>query len=248
MSSPKKTSSQFVLVMIDFPDKVKQSNATKKQNEALAKLYSIAAFPTLLLLDPQGRPYAEGDMVMEVDEHVAQLRGLAKKRLTRDKNFAAAEKLGGIDKAKAFHQALTAMGLQHNYLGAFYKNEIDALAKNDPDDKTGFVKMIRARTAFSKLALKLEGLYDTENYDGMIKAIDEFIKAHQPDGAFKQEVLIEKLYIFEEKKDFAAGIAVAEEILKIDPDSDFALDAKEMKRIFAKKAKKKNRKKKKANE
>ncbi|RTZ92442.1 MAG: hypothetical protein DSY92_02520, partial [Planctomycetota bacterium] len=50
----------FVLVEIDFPqDKSKLNDATKKQNEALQKTYQVQGFPTILLMDEQGRPYAK---------------------------------------------------------------------------------------------------------------------------------------------------------------------------------------------
>lgn len=48
----------FVLVNADFPnDKSKISPETQKQNEALMKEFGIQGFPTVLLLDAEGKPY-----------------------------------------------------------------------------------------------------------------------------------------------------------------------------------------------
>ena len=49
-------SSNFVLVEIDFPSKkVKQSAELKAQNEALSEKYDIKGFPTILILDADGK-------------------------------------------------------------------------------------------------------------------------------------------------------------------------------------------------
>ena len=51
---------KFVLVEIDFPrDKSKLSDETQKQNAMLQKQFSIQGFPTILLMDAAGLPYAQ---------------------------------------------------------------------------------------------------------------------------------------------------------------------------------------------
>jgi protein disulfide-isomerase len=45
----------LVLVLADFPDKKPQSDALKSANAALQKKYNIEGFPTLLLLDANGK-------------------------------------------------------------------------------------------------------------------------------------------------------------------------------------------------
>ena len=48
----------LVLVELDFPRGKLQSDELKKQNEELAKKFGIEGFPTLVLLDPQGKEAA----------------------------------------------------------------------------------------------------------------------------------------------------------------------------------------------
>lgn len=45
----------LVLVELDFPRGKSQSDGLKKQNEALAEKFGVQGFPTLVLLDPQGK-------------------------------------------------------------------------------------------------------------------------------------------------------------------------------------------------
>jgi thioredoxin-related protein len=45
----------LVLVKIDFPRNIEQSNATKFYNQQLANLYGVEGFPTIILLDKNGK-------------------------------------------------------------------------------------------------------------------------------------------------------------------------------------------------
>jgi len=49
----------LVLVMLDFPKDIKQSQETKEYNNKLAQKYGIQGFPTILLIDGQGKLVAQ---------------------------------------------------------------------------------------------------------------------------------------------------------------------------------------------
>ncbi len=50
----------FILVVLDFPrDESKLTEGLKDQNEKLATQYGIDSFPTIVLADAKGRPYAQ---------------------------------------------------------------------------------------------------------------------------------------------------------------------------------------------
>ena len=48
----------LVLVELDFPRFKQQSDTVRKQNMKLASEYDIEAFPTLIVLSPEGKPVA----------------------------------------------------------------------------------------------------------------------------------------------------------------------------------------------
>ena len=50
---------KFILVELDFPSKKKQDPAIKAQNAELGKKYRIQGYPTILLMDAKGRPFAK---------------------------------------------------------------------------------------------------------------------------------------------------------------------------------------------
>jgi len=49
----------LVLVMLDFPKDIEQTQETKDYNNMLAKKYGIQGFPTILLIDGQGKLVAQ---------------------------------------------------------------------------------------------------------------------------------------------------------------------------------------------
>lgn len=67
----------LVLFLADFPSRAKQSDEVKRQNEELSERYGVRGFPTVLLLDANGRVlartgYREGGAEAYVD-HLRQL-------------------------------------------------------------------------------------------------------------------------------------------------------------------------------
>ncbi len=48
----------LILVELDFPNNKPQSDLVIKQNQGLQKKYGVEGFPTLVLLDPQGKEVA----------------------------------------------------------------------------------------------------------------------------------------------------------------------------------------------
>ncbi len=180
----------FVLVEIDFPqDKSKLSDATKKQNETLQKTYQVQGFPTILLMDEQGRPYAKTGYRPGGPEaylkHLTELRAHHTKLKTA---LSEAEKLTGVDKAKALIKALALIPAE--YL-SHYSDITDQITKLDPKDETGFVKEQQYQADFAKLM----GTLRTQNPTEALKSIDTFIAEKKPSEENKKQLLNIKFQI-----------------------------------------------------
>jgi len=72
-------SRHLILLTVDFPRKKWMTPAQKRENNALAQSYKIEGFPTILLLDPDGRViartgYRRGGAVAYVEHLRALLR------------------------------------------------------------------------------------------------------------------------------------------------------------------------------
>ena len=73
----------LILVTVDFPHEARQSKKLKEANEALSKKYNVEGFPTIILVDAEGKKlgetgYQEGGPAKYV-EHLKELLAKAKK-------------------------------------------------------------------------------------------------------------------------------------------------------------------------
>lgn len=180
---------KFVLVQFDFPkDKSKLTPETIELNKAAAEKYGIQGYPTVLLADETGKPFAKTgyqpggaeNYVKHLDEHMA-------KRTARDESLAAAAKLEDVAKAKSLVTALQSMGLPDDMLASFYSEEIAAIKAADPSDESGFVKDIETKKKFADFQNKLNTLGGNEDFAGALKLTEEALAT----GEFKGEQLIQ---------------------------------------------------------
>jgi len=185
---------KYILVELDYPrDQSKLDEATKTQNAKLQKAYKVQGFPTILLMDPQGRPFAKtGYQAGGPEKYLEHLKELQTKRTKRDKAFAEAEKLSGVAKAKALVAALK--DLPEDYL-SHYQSVIDEIAKLDPKDESGFVKAQKTKEAKNKLQNEIMGAMRSGKADTVPAIIDKFIADHQLTGDDKKQLLETKLQI-----------------------------------------------------
>lgn len=71
----------FVLMQADFPKKKEQPAALKKQNKALEKEYLNGGYPTIYLVDAEGKKLSEdlGELEGGTDGYIAKLKELLAK-------------------------------------------------------------------------------------------------------------------------------------------------------------------------
>lgn len=74
-------SSNLVLLLVDFPRSSPQSAEVKKQNNELAEKFGIEGFPTIMLLDAEGKVLGRTSYLPGgADKYVAHLRKLLKSK------------------------------------------------------------------------------------------------------------------------------------------------------------------------
>lgn len=181
---------KFVLVELDFPnDKSKLSEAIQKQNKELAEKYDVRGFPTILLLDAKGLPYAiTGYQSGGPEKYLEHLTELQAKRTARDEALDAASKLEGTAKAEALVKAVKSVPegqLKH------YQNLTDEIIKLDPEDKTGFAKEQKFKAAH---AILMGSLRQGTPEEALTK-VKAFITEHKPEGEQLDELNELKLQI-----------------------------------------------------
>lgn len=183
----------FVLVELDFPkDKTKVSEEVRAQNEKLSEKYGIQGFPTILLTDAEGRPYAvTGYQEGGPEKYVEHLNELRKKKTARDEAFATAEKAEGVEKAKALIAALDAMKLDEAMVATFYGDVIARIKESDPDDVTGFSKKAATAGRLKEFQEKLKELAGKQDMDGAMALVEKTLK----EGGFETEDTLQLMMV-----------------------------------------------------
>lgn len=214
---------KYVLVELDYPRKpetlAKQSDEIKVQNTKLQQTYQIQGFPTILITDAQGRPYAKtGYQEGGPEAYVSHLEELQENKKTRDAAFAKAESKKGLEKATALFEGLQAV--PEDYRG-LYHSVIETIKANDPDDTTGLIASTERQEAMIELERQLQNAMSGGEADKAVTLVDDFVKKYKPAGEEKQKLLAIKLNIHYSKDDFDAMEKVIDEIIAIDPDSRY---------------------------
>ena len=156
----------FVLVEIDFPnDKTKLSDETQVQNEKLSKRYGIEGFPTIILMDAEGRPYGRtGYSPGGPEAYLEILNELRQVRQARGEGFASASAAKGVAKAKLLNKVLEKLPPED--VDAFYAETVEEIIANDPKDETGFAAARAYQKAVDDFEKEIEGFFGAEDVKG----------------------------------------------------------------------------------
>ncbi|MGI9518267.1 MAG: thioredoxin family protein, partial [Pirellulaceae bacterium] len=131
-----KVAENFVLVKFDFPQNTPQEAALMQQNQEWSDRFGISAFPTVVLVDSQQRPYAfTGFREEGPDAYITHLEELRQARVTRDEFLAKADKAEGLERARMLDSALSA--LDTNIVEVYYSELVDEIGELDKEDMAG---------------------------------------------------------------------------------------------------------------
>jgi thioredoxin-related protein len=187
----KEAPKHFVLVELDFPrDQSKLSAETKKQNTEWQQKLGVQGYPTIFLADEKGRPYARtGYQAGGAESYLKHLGELRQIREKRDKAFKRAEKADGLEKAKAFDEALEAVGEELAY--ASYGKTVEKIIELDVDNEAGLRSKYLARqhtAEVQKLIREVQQEYNGENADAMLAKLDKAAEKYSKSPAARTEL------------------------------------------------------------
>jgi thioredoxin-related protein len=189
-------SPDFVLVELDFTyGESAQEKQRERVNRQLAKRFLASGVPVVLLLDREGVPYAYAVDGYESEtgpqKILKQIDAARTARARRDKEFAAAQKLSGPERARRLHAGLTALT---PWLGSLKEHGDDALLAFYP-------KVIAEIRQLDAADGRLANLYNDRQ-----KTRDRWIA--------ENEATFGKLHDFDRKQDFKGAIKFIDAALK----------------------------------
>ena len=215
----------FVLLELDYPQKKKLPEALTAQNTELQAAFAVQGFPTIMLVDAEGKPFAQtGYQPGGPKSYLEHLAKLGEKRVARDMEFAKASKLAGVEKAKALAQALDTLEKNHR---AHYGDVMDQICELDKDNKAGLKEKIGQEQADIAMAMKVrgfEGEMMKHFQGGDLKPVgalaDKFVAEEKPEGENLQQVLFIKTMALANLKDFAAAAESAKLAIEAAPQGE----------------------------
>lgn len=147
----------LVLLELDFPRGKRLSPDLVAQNEKLQEEFKVQGFPTILLLDGEGRPFGRtGYQAGGPTAYIEHLSEFIDIRQVRDKAFADAEKAEGLDKAKHLSEGLAV--LSDDVILPVYRSVVDEVIALDENDEAGLKSKYTGLIAKVEVAEKLADL------------------------------------------------------------------------------------------
>lgn len=214
---------KFVMVTLDFPkDKSKQSKEEQQQNKKLQDQYSVSGFPTIYLMDADGKPFAKnvgygGDSAAD---YVKDLLNKDQIRVKRDNLLTKAKSAQGVEKAKLIDQALSLM--DNEIALAFYKDEYKEIIAADADNKAGLKSKYEGIVRAEDLKGKIQDIMSSAqgDQDAMKQAIPKLTALITDDSsdAEKFQVLFARANLKYQNQDKDGSKADLEECLKVSTD------------------------------
>lgn len=220
----------FVLVKLDFPrDESRVSAEVREQNDTLQQHYGIRGFPTILLTDADGLPYAQtGYQKGGPEKYVEMLAGLKKQGDTFVAAMQQAATKQGVERAAALDAALSA--LDEELVDAHHLATMQEIVELDADGKAELkakyadkVALLAAAKELDREAQAIGKVIGPFMQDGAAEKalahLEEILKA--PKNEVQQQVALyfKGMVIMDSTEDAKAAIAALEAAKAVRPSS-----------------------------
>ena len=219
-------SQKFVFVKLDFPRRKEQSAEIKKQNQELQQRFGVQGFPTILLCDAEGMPFAKTGYQPDGPEaYLSHLAELGEAKTARDEGMARAAAAEGAERAEILAEVIEALPPE---LHAQYRGLMEEIAKLGDDELKaeyeGRLKQLDLVAARQQLDGRINELAMAENWAGAVTAIEEFLAANEGvlDTLGTQEMHLLIAMLRHRDGDVRGAIDAMKAGLAIDPNSPIA--------------------------
>ena len=209
---------RFVPVVLDFPrDPKLVSEEVRARNEELKQRYGVRGFPTVILADEQGRPFAStGYRDGGPEPYVKHLDELLELRKLRDLAFARADEVEGVARARRLDAALQT--LDPAFVSPFYDPVIAEIVELDADDEAGLRSRYKLRldqATADKVLTRVEEEVSRHaaesDWEGLVAAMDAILAEHGGSPEIAQRALFQRATAELELGRFEDGLASLKE-------------------------------------
>ena len=212
---------RVVPVLLDFPAPTPENPVPVGEHRELAERFNIPGFPTIIMTDPDGRPFATVNF-REPDRMFDNIKAGYSLRTARDDALARAADAEGLDKARALDEGLAAVGMPTAL--TFYPDTVDRIIALDPDNEAGLKQRYEQARADVRADAIVQESYDRiqhRDLDGAVAKLDEAL-ALNPSTGLRQALTAFKGQIRLEQGRLEDASRLLDEAIALDPDSEVA--------------------------
>jgi serine/threonine-protein kinase len=206
----------FVLVELDFPQyKARPKNYA--QNLNLFQRWGLHGFPSLILADAQGRPYAnlrDGQVRDVAADYIRRMEQLRQVRVSRDELLTQALTLEGLERARCLDKALSLLPAQ---LQNEYREAVTQICDLDPDDKAK-LRSKYLTILVDKGRSDVQEAMRKQDWDGTILKIDKILEELKPTGKVAADMLVDRARAQARLKQWDKAEADYAKALELKPD------------------------------
>jgi thioredoxin-related protein len=204
---------QFVLVELDFPKEKKLAAETVNQNRLWQEKLGVSGYPTIMLVDAKGKPYAKtGYREGGKDAYLKHLEELRAIRTQRDEALAKAATATGIDKAKQLDAALTR--IDPELVGVAYEDLVAQIVKLDAGNQAGLKSKYRGLLGIAEMRTLMKARKMAE----AVSKADEVLKELGSTGQTAQDIYLARSEACFNKGDKKAAREDLDKALKAAPE------------------------------
>ena len=171
---------RFVFVKLDFPRRKELPADLAAQNKELQTRFAIRGFPTVILADSAGRPYAQtGYQAGGPDAYITHIDEVSAAKAKRDDSLSRADAASGAPRAVLIAEAIDAIDPQ---LRVHYRVLMEEVVElGDADLKADYEqRLLRLDAAVAKAELesKIEELAQAGDWAGATAVVEDLLAEH----------------------------------------------------------------------
>jgi hypothetical protein len=196
---------------------------------------SVTKFPTFVLLDSHGTPYARSELVAKgAFAYLCEFQRLRKVRKKRDRQLALADATAGIERAHHLDRALNEVA---RFADTEYADLQERVTELDPQNSAGLRSKYETTMTHRQVECEVRDsvypLINGGNYVGAIGRLNALVAGAKPPRDDLQRILAikaELLYGLHAKE---MSTKLLNEAIALDPKSELARCARNVKRELA---------------
>lgn len=207
----------FVLVKLDFPRRKEQEEWIKEQNAKLSTHYRISGYPTILLADAKGRPYARtGYRKGGAEAYIQHLQQLQERKAAVAPLWEEAEEASGLERARLLDRIA---GKLKNFGVSPPTAIFEEIVELDAGNDAGLRKLYRSKLAMIEFNESMRGIRDPQK---AIQMLDKQLERDVYGGEEKLMLRMTKAGALVHQNKLDSALDTLEEAKGLAPESQAA--------------------------